>query len=342
MSIHYPDTEHGFYLSFSLTQEFFRLHPFLLRPVNITADTPLPMVITHLAKFSGIPDLTDVLDHPQSFSEYPIARGGLADVYRLIRTDGVQLAVKCLRQQENKHVKHTARELHTWSKLKHHNILELHGLALFRNCLAMVSPWMEHGSVNCFLKTWPDKDRYTLCKQLVDAVKYLHDANVVHGDIKGDNLLVDSDGTLKLGDFGLAILHDTAMHFSMTDPGGGTLRWMAPELLIDDDSRRTQETDIYAMGMTMLEIISGNVPFHEIQAGHRVMMAVTQGRTPLVPELQTEPTSRRATKTLNILNRCWRYKPGERAKAHEVPDWMDNIDTGSEVRSPNDPGCLIS
>jgi hypothetical protein len=65
---------------------------------------PLPVVVTYLTTQSSIPDLTDDLSRSQ-ISEYPIARGGLADVYRATRSDGVQVAVKCLRQQENKHVK---------------------------------------------------------------------------------------------------------------------------------------------------------------------------------------------------------------------------------------------
>ncbi|KAG9097347.1 hypothetical protein FS749_006520 [Ceratobasidium sp. UAMH 11750] len=86
---------------------------------------------------------------------------------------------------------------------------------------------MEYGGARSVASKWPTVDRYNLCRQLALAVEYVHQENVVHGDIKGDNLLVDRDGTAKLADFGLAIVEDQGLRFSQTDPGGGTARWMA-------------------------------------------------------------------------------------------------------------------
>ncbi|KAG8719380.1 hypothetical protein FRC08_002979 [Ceratobasidium sp. 394] len=278
---------------------------------------PLPAVVQYLAKHSNITDLTDELSR-SGITSYAIARGGYSDVYRATRSDGTILAIKCLRQHDAKHVKHTARELNTWSKLKHENILELYGLALFQGCLAMVSPWMKFGSVGSVVKKWPDMDRYKLCYQLALVVDYLHQENVVHGDIKGDNVLVAEDGTLKLTDFGLAILHDEVLRFSQTDPGGGTCRWMAPELY-KDDAQRCRETDVYAMGMTMLEIITGDIPFREIRSGHSVVLAVVhEKRTPEVPELQQEPVLPRAAIMYQVLKWCWGYTPSERPTASQV------------------------
>ncbi|KAG8796439.1 hypothetical protein FRC12_022921 [Ceratobasidium sp. 428] len=245
--------------------------------------------------------------------DYPVARGGLADVYRATLSDGSTVAVKCIRQfTDEKYVKHTARELSTWAKLKNDNILELFGLAIFRNCLAMVSPWMELGNVHHAIKINPNLDRYRLCKQLATVIKYLHEVeNVIHGDIKGENILMASDGTLKLTDFGLAIMHDKTLQFSETDPGGGTARWMAPELYLDG-ARRCRETDIYAMGYV------GKLPFHEIRGGGAIIKAVLDGRTPEVSELDQRPISPRAHIMIGTLHRCWRRDAKERATVAEV------------------------
>ncbi|KAG8744379.1 hypothetical protein FRC10_010266 [Ceratobasidium sp. 414] len=256
--------------------------------------------------------------------DHPVARGGLADVYRATRPNKEVIAIKSIRQIDEKQVKHTARELSTWVRLKHDNILELYGLAMFRGALSMVSPWMDHGSVNDALRNNPKLDPYQLCRQLAGVVKYLHDESVVHGDLKGDNLLMGADGTLKLTDFGLAIMHDKALEFSETDPGGGTIRWMAPELFVEG-AQRCRETDVYAMGMTMLEMITRAPPFREIQSfGGAIILAVTRDkRTPDIPELEKKPISPRSYIMIGVLHRCWRHDPKERATAADVVGLLD-------------------
>ncbi|KAF8597394.1 kinase-like protein, partial [Ceratobasidium sp. AG-I] len=119
------------------------------------------------------------------------------------------------------------RELSTWSQLQHKSIAPLLGLALFRGQLAMVSLWNKKGNVMKYMEQQPDLDRYELCAQVVNAVVYLHNSDVVHGDLKGSNILVSDDGTLQLTDFGLTIMHDTTIRFSRsTNVTGGTYRWM--------------------------------------------------------------------------------------------------------------------
>ncbi|QRV77172.1 Tyrosine kinase specific for activated [Ceratobasidium sp. AG-Ba] len=243
-------------------------------------------------------------------------------------TDSTQVAVKCLRQHDPKHVKRTARELSIWSKLRHRNVLELQGLVVFQGCLAMVSPWMAYGSVNSVLKKWPNTKRFPLCLQLAHAIEFLHAEQVIHGDIKGDNLVMDKDGILKLTDFGLAIMNEAVLQFSHTDPGGGTNRWMAPELY-GEDPQRSREADVYAMGMTMLEIITGDVPFREIKAGHMVGWAVArERRIPEVPELAADGASGQDTLVHSLLKWCWRYDPKQRPSARMVVSLLEPLIQG--------------
>ncbi|KAG8718419.1 hypothetical protein FRC09_012689 [Ceratobasidium sp. 395] len=261
--------------------KFFEIHPWLSTNFAITASTPLEHIIAYFIEASDVQDLTRQLESDSCHcSPHPIACGGLADVYRATLSDGTQLAVKCLRRtthSDSKELKRTARELFTWSRLRHANVLELRGLAKFRNCLAMVSPWMEYGNIVALVNRQLDINRFSLCKQLVNAVAYLHEIGVVHGDLKGDNVLVSSGGVVKLTDFGLSIVHEINLQLSETDPGGGTLRWMAPELLMNAGTR-CKETDIYALGMTLLEIVTGQLPFMELHSSHAIINAVTQDK----------------------------------------------------------------
>ncbi|QRV77067.1 Tyrosine kinase specific for activated [Ceratobasidium sp. AG-Ba] len=283
------------------------------RLVTIDANTPLPAVLDYLASHSKIPNLTDQLSEASTRTLSVAARTGLSDIYCLVLSDGIEVAVKCLRQHDPKHVKRTTRELNVWSKLKHKNVLGLSGMAIFQGCLAMVSPWMAYGSVNSVLRKWPEMNRIPWCLQLARAIEYVHGENVVHGDVKGDNLVMDQDGTIKLTDFGLSIMDEAVLQFSQTDPGGGTTRWM-----------RSRETDIYAMGMTILEIITGDVPFREIQSGHSVMWAVRQERrTPRVSELELETASGRDMLLLTVMKWCWKYDPAERPTARQVVQMLE-------------------
>lgn len=306
--------------------KFFESHPWLSITFRISSITPPAHVVSYFRDLTDIRTITSDLATAQTVTAYPVVHGGLADIYRATLADGTQVAVKRLRQRpegDSKELKHTARELEAWSKLDHPNILRLLGLAELHEMLSMVSPWLEYGSVTSALKKWPNLPRYAYCKQLADAVAYLHSpqVDVIHGDIKGDNVLLDEHGHIKLTDFGLAIVHEQSMRFSETDPGGGTIRWMAPELL-SEEGGRSKETDVWAMGMTMMEIMTGKAPFEEIKRGTAVMQAVSQRRIPNISQLQAEPQSARASIMHGALLWCWTYEPDQRATAAEVQTLM--------------------
>ncbi|KAG8736770.1 hypothetical protein FRC12_017456 [Ceratobasidium sp. 428] len=147
----------------------------------------------------------------------------------------------------------------------------------------------------------------------------------VHGDIKGENALVSPDGTLKLTDFGLAIVHDAVIQFSQTDLGGGTGRYMAPELWTEAP-QRSREADVYAMGMTMLEIITGDVPFREIKSAHMISFAVAhERRIPDVPELQKASASLEEKVMLAVMQSCWKYEPVDRPTARKVASLVKSL-----------------
>jgi len=87
---------------------------------------------------------------------------------------------------------------------------------------------------------------------------YLHAHGIIHGDLNGGNVLVSKDGTSCLADFGLSrILNEHG--FTTTAQTQGTARWMAPELFRNE--KTTIESDIWAFGMTMLEIFRGQRPY---------------------------------------------------------------------------------
>lgn len=83
-----------------------------------------------------------------------------------------------------------------------------------------------------------------------DAINYLHESNVVHGDIKGSNILINDNGHSLLCDFGLTKM--TQSKTSTTMRGAGTTRWQSPELW--EDIPKSFASDVYAFAMTIVEV----------------------------------------------------------------------------------------
>ncbi|KAF8155160.1 ankyrin repeat-containing domain protein [Mycena galopus ATCC 62051] len=125
--------------------------------------------------------------------------------------------------------------------------------------LALVSPWLEHGTVLHYLdrhgRANVDKLKYhnTVVQlfQIAQGIEYLHSRNIVHGDLKGANILINDDWTACLADFGLSAFTDVTSTRSSTQRAGSAY-WMAPELIDPDRFNckfvRTPATDVCTQG----------------------------------------------------------------------------------------------
>jgi len=143
------------------------------------------------------------------------------------------------------------------------------------------------------------------------------------------NILIDQDGHARLADFGLlTIVSDpTNCTASSSVAACGTTRWMSPELLDPDrlgfkDSRPTQESDCYALGMVILEVLSGQAPFAQLK-DFVVMRKVTEGERPGRPE-GAEGTQ--FTDDLwQMLNQCWETQPGSRPSIQDILECLERV-----------------
>ncbi|CAE6335634.1 unnamed protein product [Rhizoctonia solani] len=108
--------------------------------------------------------------------------GGSGSVYSGRLNDGSRVAIKCLKLEINQSaegrqaVESFANELYVWSKCQHLNVIGLIGMASYRGRFAMISPWMENGSVKRFLsnRSFSRSERLQLCLQIASGVAYLH------------------------------------------------------------------------------------------------------------------------------------------------------------------------
>ncbi|KDN45860.1 hypothetical protein RSAG8_04693, partial [Rhizoctonia solani AG-8 WAC10335] len=285
-------------------------------------------VICHLVAH-GCRDLSGELDL-SSFGEYPVSHGGLSDIYRGQLLDGGGVAVKVLRvsadsiSQGSKHLKHAARELHTWSRCSHPNIMPLLGLAVFRDRIGMVASWMKHGNLPEYLKIVPGVDRYNMCAQICEGLSYLHRIRIVHCDLKGANVLVSDGGIPLLTDFGTSLISDRTLRFTATTSGlSCTLRWSAAEIL-QQTNPHTQASDVYALGMTIYETVSGEIPYHGKNEYNVIRLVTLEKELPERPKCMPIG-DRKADKLWKLLVQCWSYEPEGRPSAAEITSAMKEV-----------------
>ncbi|KAJ6579471.1 kinase-like domain-containing protein, partial [Mycena vulgaris] len=242
--------------------------------------------------------------------DHPISGGGFSDVYQALYK-GETVALKAIRTFHRGSILRRLRsklcqEAHIWKHLSHPNILPLIGVDR-DSCspfIGFVSPWMEHGNALQYLKNQGTANVNKLLFDIAEGVNYLHSSNIVHGDLRGSNVLIDEQSRACLTDFGLSFLSDASAGNS---PGRvGSLRWMAPEL-IDPSSfgcsefSPTQASDVYAFGCVCYELYTSQAPFAGL-SDIKAMFTVVGGSRPDRPS-STKPAM--ADTLWELVVKCW-------------------------------------
>jgi serine/threonine protein kinase len=278
---------------------------------------------------NDLPDLTEQIS--KESSKYPVAQGSFGDVWKCISKPPlnritVEVAVKCLRLDipndscKTKITERLEHDLQRNTQLKHANLLPLLGIAQgFGPLPAIVSPWMHKGSLTMLLER--DFQQLTLTRMLqilkdvASALQYLHSENIAHGDLTGNNILIDENGNAFVADHGILIfcaeLHGTSYIRS-------NVRWAAPEnfqVPEDDESMNSPQlaSDIYSFGCIMLQVFTGKVPYSEFRSDHQVTVQILRGRKPARPV--TPPI---ADALWDFMQKCWLAEPEHRPSAKEA------------------------
>ncbi|KAJ7852569.1 kinase-like domain-containing protein, partial [Mycena leptocephala] len=220
-----------------------------------------------------------------------------------------------------------AKEVLIWRQLRHPNILFLLGINLeeFSPSFCLISPWLAQGTILEFLQTNPNHDRIRSVVEVCKGLKYLHEISpvVVHGDIRGANILVKDDGVCCLAVFGIAVFAE--MHVSWTISSNtstrGTVRWLAPELLDPEHKPKpSTTTDIYSLGCTIYEIYTGEPPFAHIPKEIVVVTEVLAGSRPSHPRDPEKPIPEFVW---DLAQKCWLHEPSSRPTIKSVLDTFE-------------------
>jgi len=237
----------------------------------------------------------DISSEVRKISDHPIAGGGYCDLYLGERLGERKVALKLVRlfgstdTDKDATRRRFLSEVRVWSNLKHPRILEFSGICEYGTLsLFMVSPFLSNGNIMSYLnKINPQANRRRLLIETAEGLAYLHGRNppVIHGDMKGANILISDEGSAVLADFGLSRISHEAT--SSVLRGAGSPRWMAPELVISGDIQcgplRTIKSDAYGFGHVLLEVLSNQKPFANIKEDLHVLVELIKGRRPQRP-----------------------------------------------------------
>lgn len=210
------------------------------------------------------------------------------------------------------------READILSKLHHPNVVAFYGVVQDGPgaTLATVTEYMVDGSLRHVLLR---KDRYLdRRKRLIIAMdaafgmEYLHSKNIVHFDLKCDNLLVNLKDPLrpicKVGDFGLSKIKRNTL---VTGGVRGTLPWMAPELLNGSSNKVSEKVDVFSFGIVLWEILTGDEPYANMHYGAIIGGIVNNTLRPTIPsycDLEWK----------TLMEQCWAPNPAVRPSFTEI------------------------
>ncbi|GAA0147390.1 hypothetical protein LIER_07101 [Lithospermum erythrorhizon] len=209
-----------------------------------------------------------------------IGAGGFGEVYKGVLPDtGVEVAVKKISNNSLQGLREFAAEIECLGRLRHKHLVNLQGWCKYKHDLLLVYDYIPNGSLDSLLYglkddvvlTWDQ--RFNIIKGVAAGLLYLHEEweqVVIHRDVKSSNVLIDRDMNARLGDFGLARLHDHGK-LSHTTHVVGTVGYIAPELT--RVGKASSSSDVYAYGILLLEVACGKPPIsYHSEHGQVILM----------------------------------------------------------------------
>ncbi len=208
-----------------------------------------------------------------------LGEGGFGTVY-LARHTKLQknFALKVLHPQVAKDKMLSAyfeREALALGQLEHQNIVRVSDYDQIDDVTFIVMEYIDGTNLDAVLR---EKKHLTIAeaapifRQLLSGIGYAHDRGIIHRDIKPSNIMLTSNGTVKITDFGIAMVSDGAK-LTRTGTGAGSLLYMSPEQIRGKREQIDNRSDLYSVGITFYQVLTGATPFaadseYEIMTGH--------------------------------------------------------------------------
>ncbi|XP_076918732.1 cysteine-rich receptor-like protein kinase 15 [Bidens hawaiensis] len=249
-----------------------RIHPIASNHFRDEVDESTKMITEQSLQY----ELHTIEEATNNFSrENKIGEGGFGMVYKGILSDGTEIAVKRLSQGSAQGSLEFKNEVVLLAKLQHRNLVRLLGFCLHAEEKILIYEYVANHSLDFFLfdRTQQGKldwsTRYRIIGGLARGMLYLHEdsrCRIIHRDLKTSNILLDEEMNPKISDFGMARIVCGNQTQGMTNRIVGTYGYMSPEYAMH--GRFSVKSDVFSLGVLLLEIISGKRNTGIFQPGH--------------------------------------------------------------------------
>lgn len=247
-----------------------------------------------------------------------IGRGGFSEVWLAHDTwTDLDIAIKVYapgQGLDNDGLREFCQELASVHHLTHHNLLKPDHVDQWENMPYLIMEYCPKGALSKQVGKLSEEQIWRVLHDVATGLAYLHSNDIVHQDIKPDNILIDESGNYRITDFGISTKARTTLRKSMlgASTSGGTMAYMGPERFSAQPAP-TKASDIWSLGAMIYELITGDVPFGEIGGG-------MQKNGAEIPDI-TKPISPALTHVIHLMlaRETW-----DRPTADTLATWAAN------------------
>ncbi|KAM5140900.1 STE20-like serine/threonine-protein kinase isoform 2-T2 [Mantella aurantiaca] len=229
--------------------------------------------------------------NPEEFWEIigELGDGAFGKVYKAQNKEtGILAAAKVIDTKSEDELEDYMVEIEILASCDHPHIVKLLDAFYFENNLWILIEFCAGGAVDAVMleleRPLTEPQIRVVCKQTLEALVYLHDAKIIHRDLKAGNILLTLDGDVKLADFGVSAKNTRTLQ--RRDSFIGTPYWMAPEVVMCETSKDRPydfKADVWSLGVTLIEMAQIEPPHHELNP-MRVLLKIAKSEPPTLAQ----------------------------------------------------------